>query len=523
MLKKLVLICGISMLFPGAAAPALAQELAAQQVARLGVGVDDIATVDPHISIGTGEWPIYGPVYEALVHFPQGTMDGGDLQPGLALDWSLDESGLVWTFNLREGVQWHGGYGAFTADDVVFSIERVLDPETASPFREMLGPIESVEAVDDHTVAITTSSVQPNLPALLVNHNAGYIVSRAAVEDGIDLRTHPIGTGPFMFDEYRPRESFSLIANPDYWNGEPTLERLVVQFMPDGATRELALISGEIHGIEIAAQQDNVDRMRANGMEVDLTSPANMFTLMMNMTIDPISDIRVREALAAGIDREAMVKFFGEDVAYIEYSPLPRGYVGHTEDVKRIEYDPERAQSLLAEAGFGDGLSLSMAISNSNIYLPPMQVIQEMWSGIGVDLQLNVVDHPTYHSMIRQNSNPVVIYGAFRYPFDGTEYLTQFYHSEAAIGQPGAITNFSHVGQVGASIDELIDAARIETSADEQVRLWEEAQRVIMDEVAAVPLYTRNYALARSPKLDLGFETRSRSMYQISENARILE
>lgn len=505
------------------AAPVLAQELAAQQVARLGVGVDDIATVDPHISIGTGEWPIYAPVYEALVHFPQGSMDGSDLQPGLATDWSLDDSGLVWTFNLREGVEWHGGYGPFTADDVVFSIGRVLDPQAGSPFREMLDAVENIEAIDDLTVEITTSSVLPNLPALLVNHNAGYIVSRAAIEDGIDLRTHPVGTGPFMFEEYRPRESFSLVANPDYWNGAPTLERLVVQFMPDGATRELALISGEIHGIEIPAAQDNVERLRANGMEVDLTAPANMFTLMMNLTIDPISDIKVREALAAGIDRDAMVGFFGEDVSYAEYSPLPQGYVGHTSDVNWIEYDPERARELLAEAGFEDGLSLSMAISNSNIYLPPMQVIQEMWNAIGVTLQLNVVDHPTYHSMIRENSNPVVLYGAFRYPFDGNEYLTQFYHSEAAVGQPGAITNFSHVGQVGASIDDLIEAARIETDADEQVRLWEEAQQVIMDEIAAVPLYTRNYALARSPKLDLGFETRSRSMYQISENARILE
>jgi peptide/nickel transport system substrate-binding protein len=501
---------------------ASAEELADNQVLRLGVGVDDIRTIDPHFSVGVGEWPIFGAVYESLVRFPRGTMDAADLQPALATEWSADDSGLVWTFTLREGVEWHHGYGAFTADDVVFSLERLRDENNPSPHAGLLSAVTDVEAVDDLTVRITTDAVVPNMPALLVNNNIGYILSRAALDDGIDPTTHPIGTGPFQFDEYRPRESFNLAANPDYWGGEPRLERFVVQFMPDASTRELALMAGEIHGIDIPARQDALDRMRGAGMEVDLTSPANMFALYLNMSLEPINDIRVREALYAGIDREALAAYFGEDVAYVENSALPQGYIGQTDDVRVVDHDPERARELLAEAGFEDGLTMSIAISNNNIYLPPMQVIQEMWRGIGVDLQMNVVDHPTFHRIIRENANPVVIYGAFRYPLDGSVYLTQFYHSASAIGQPGQVINFSHFGHHGASVDNLIEEAQFEMDQARQIELWEEAQRIIADEIAVVPLYTRSYALARSPKMVLGFETRSRSNYEVTEKARIL-
>lgn len=513
-----VALAAVTLNAPGA----FAQQIADEQVLRIGVGVDDIRTIDPHFSVGTGEWPIFASVYEAMVRFPRGSMDAANLEPGLATDWSSDADGLIWTFTLREGVQWHHGYGALTADDVVFTLNRVRDAENPSPHAGLLSAVTGIEALDDLTVQITTDLPVPNMPALLVNNNIGYIMSRAALDDGVDPRTHPIGTGPFMYEEYRARESFELVANPDYWGGAPTIENYIVQFMPDAATRELALMAGEIHGIDIPARQDAIDRMRGVGMEIDLTSPANMFALYLNMSLEPTSDPRVREALYAGIDRDALAAYFGVDVAYVENSALPRGYVGQTDDVRIIAHDPDRARELLAEAGFADGLSMSIAISNSNIYLPPMQVIQEMWRGIGVDLEMNVVDHPTFHRIIRENANPVVIYGAFRYPLDGTVYLTQFFHSDSAIGQPGQVINFSHFGHYGASVDDLIESAQFEMDQNRQIELWEEAQRIIADEVAVVPLYTRSYALARSPKLDIGFGTLSRSAYEITEQARLL-
>lgn len=522
--KRFALCVALGALVSGAPAGMLsAQELAEEQVVRVAVGVDDIKTLDPHFSVGTGEWPMTGPVYEGLLSFPDGVVTSEGLEPGLATEWAVDDSGLTWTFKLREGVEWHGGYGAFTAEDVKFSIERVLDKEVASPFAKSLSVIESVTVVDSHTAAVKTRRVEPALPSLLVNSQAGLIVSKKAVESGVDLRTQPIGTGAFQVEEYRPRESVTLVRNESYWGGTPTVEKVVVLFMADNSTRELALRTGDVHAIALPARQDAIDRMREAGMLVDLTAPANMFAIHFNLTQKPLDDIRVRRALAGAIDRDIMVRFLGKDVAMPEVSPLPSGYLGHTDDVPTVPYDPEAARALLAEAGYADGLDLSMAISNSDIYLPPMQIIQEMWKKIGVNLELNVVDHPTYHRLIRENVNPVVIYGAYRYPLTGTIYLTQFYHSISAIGTPTASINFSHYGEVIPGVDEEIDKARTELDPKVQVALWEAAQRKIVEDVVSVPLFTRNYAMARSPKLDLGFEQKSWEFYLINEKARLLK
>lgn len=496
-----------------------AEELADKQLFRYAVGAADIKTVDPHFSVGTGE--LLGPYYEGLLAFPDGLVTNEGLQPGLATEWSVAQDGVTWTFKLRKGVQWHQGHGEFTAEDVKFSIERVKAPAAASPFASSFSAIESVALIDRYTVQIKTSHVEPSLPALFVNYQGGYIVSKHAVEAGIDLRTNPIGTGPFIFHEYRPRESQTLLRNETYWRGAPKIERFTILFMADDSTRLLALRSGDVDAIELPARQDAVNLMRNAGMTVDLMAPANMFSLLFNLKHKPLDDIRVRKALAGAIDRNALIQFLGKDVATTEVSPLPSGYVGHTDDVPYTPYDPEKSRALLKETGQWKGLSLSMVCSNSNIYLPPMQVIQEMWKKIGVNLELKVVDHPTYHRLIREDVNPIVIYGAFRYPLTGTIYLTQFYHSKSAIGKPTASLNFSHYGEVIPGADDLLDQARYELDLKKQVKLWQEAQRKITEDVVSVPLMTRKYAAARSPKVDLGSEPRS--FYDINEKSRILK
>jgi peptide/nickel transport system substrate-binding protein len=139
-----------------------------------------------------------------------------------------------------------------------------------------------------------------------------------------------------------------------------------------------------------------------------------------------------------------------------------------------------------------------------------------------VNLELRVVDHPTYHRLIRENTVPVVIYGAFRYPLTGTALLDQFYHSASIVGRPTAVTNFSHYGGVIPGMDAEIDGARHETDPEKQKQLWMQAQRKIMTDAVAIPLFTRAYAMARSPKLDLGHEQKSWSMYTVSPRTRIL-
>jgi peptide/nickel transport system substrate-binding protein len=516
--------CLVLALFLLSIPSAFSQELAKEQVARLGVDVADVGTVDPHFATSIGEAPVYRSVYEALLRHPPGIVDVEKLQPALAERWSVGPDKVSWTFHLRKGVQWHEGFGEFTAEDVKYSIERVKDPKVGSPFIKSLDAVESVTVVDPYTVRIRTKKPFPDLPALMVDYQAGNIVSKKAVEKlGKDIRFHPVGTGPFKFHSYKPRESYTLVANESYWRGKPILQRVIISFVPDDSTRELALRNGEVDAISLPAKQEWIERLRKGGFEVNLTFPANMFSLHFNLTQKPLNDIRVRRALCHAISREELISFLGKNVAKAEYSPLPSGYVGHTEEVARYPYDPAAAKRLLAEAGFPGGFKLSMNISNSNIYLPPMQVIQEQWKKIGVELELKVVDHPTYHQLIRKDANPVVIYGAYRYPLTGDAYLTQFYHSDAIVGKKTAIINFSHYGEAIPGIDKYLDEARFELDMKKQKTLWEKAQKQIMEDAVCFPLLTRLYAMAKGKHLDLGFEQKSMSIYDFRETSRILK
>jgi len=398
-------------------------------------------------------------------------------------------------------------------------MERVLNPDVGSPARKRLPAMENITIVDPYTIQIKTQKIVTDLPALLVNEMPGYVMCKKAVQKlGKDIKYQPIGTGPFMFSSYKPRESITLTANDAYWRGKPLLRKVLVSYIPDHATRELALRNGEVDAINIPAKQEWIDRLRKAGFEVNLTSPANMFVLHFNLTKKPLDDIRVRKTLCYAIDRQTLINYLGKDVAKPEYSPLPSGYVGHTDDVARYPYNPEKAKTLLAEAGLAKGFEMSMNISNSNIYLPPLQVIQEMWKKIGVTLKLNVVDHPTYHKLIRKDANPVVIYGAYLYPLTGN-----IYHSASIIGKPTAIINFSHYGEAISGVDQYIDDARYELDVEKQKSLWIKAQKRIKRDAVSFPLFTRAYAMAKAKYFDLGFEQKSFSFYRITETARILK
>lgn len=499
-------------------------ELAKNQVARLAMDVGDIGTVDPHFATKIGEVPIVRMVYESLLRHPPGQIDIERLEPSLAEKWSVAADKLTWTFHLRKGVKWHENYGDFTADDVKFSIDRLMDEKVGSPFRKNLAAIETVTIINPLTIQIKTRKPVPDLPAIMINNQAGFVVSRKALEKlGKDIKFHPIGTGPFQYNAYQPRESFTLTANEGYWRGKPILKKVVVSFMPDASTRELALRGGEVDAINIPAKQEWIDRLSKAGFDVNLTAPSNTFVLYFNLTKKPLDNIKVRRALSHAINRNELIAYLGKDVAKPEISPLPAGYVGHTDDVARYDYDPKKAAQLLAEAGFSKGFELSMNISNSNIYLPPMQVIQEQWKKIGVDLKLNVVDHPTYHKLIRQDANPVVIYGAYRYPLTGNIYLTQFYHSDSIVGKSSAVINFSHYGDALPGVDKYIDDARYELDVAKQKALWGKAQKQIMEDVVAYPLFTQYYAMAKAKSFDLGFEQKSWSFYDPQETSKILK
>lgn len=498
--------------------------LAERQEIRLGLYASDITTLDPHFASTHADRPIIEVIYEGLVNLPLNSVNIMDIEPALAKSWSTSPDGKEWIFNLREGIQFHKGFGELTSEDIVFSLNRVRKDDSGSPFRRVLAAITDVEAVDKYTVRIKLSNPDPFFLLRLIGYQAGFIVSKKASEEmGKDLARNPIGTGPFQFDSYRERERVTLIRNDKYYKGVPILEKVEYFFMPDEASRELAIRTGEIHAAEGVADVVWIRRMQQSGLDLNPVGGQVAYFLHYNMTKPPFDDIRIRKALSHAIDREAIVEYRGEVISEIINSPVPLGYFGQsTEGVPVYEYSLEKARALLADAGYKDGFQFDISISESPIYLQHMEIIQDMWRKIGVRMNMKVVDHSSYHAVIRQNANAVVYYAAARLPIADI-YLTQFYHSDSIIGKPTAITNFSHFGDIGDNIDDLLEKARFEMDADKQLEMYRLAQQKIMEVLAALPiLHSWNIGI-KQPYLDLGDKLKDNRIPNLTDTYRITE
>ena len=305
-----------------------------------------------------------------------------------------------------------------------------------------------------------------------------------------------------MFKSVQPSQSLELVANDAYFRGKPRIGAISYRFMPSAASRDLAFQNGEIDLGDGIQDQKWVTRMRAVPHAVtDVMDPAELSQLYLNVTAKPLDDIRVRQAIAYGINRAEILRWRGADVAREPRSVLPAGSLGYTADSGLLPYDPAKAKQLLAEAGYKDGVTVKMVMTQEPNSLALMQVVQAQLKRVGITVDMNVVEHATYHQMIRQDLSPLSFYAAARFPVADV-YLTQFFSSRSIVLGPTAVTNFSHCNVA----DGEIDAARSEVDLAKQAQDWAAAQRKIIAAVCAVPLVETLQVWAHHDDFDFGFQ-----------------
>ncbi len=469
---------------------------------NVGIAAQDSGRLDPHFAVSTIDRIPVAWMFNALVRFPPGSIDPARIEPDLAESWEATPDQLTWTFHLRHGAQFHGGYGEFTADDVLFSLAKAADPKS-SAFASELRAIDKTEALDPYTVRITLKNRIPSLLGALTNYSQGFIVSKKAVEKlGDGFARAPIGTGPFAFASLTPNHSLELVANDAYFRGKPHVTKISYRFIPSDASRDLAYQNGELDLNYGRADQTWVNRSRTLPHTViDIFEPAEEAQLHLNIKTKPFDDLRVRRAVQFAINRPELVRWRGQDVAREAQSVVPRGYLGFTADNGLPGFDLAKAKALLAEAGYKDGLIVKVIQSQLPEMLSAMQVFQAQLKRAGINLDVQVVEHATFHAQIRQDLSPLVYYSAARFPIADVT-LSQFFHSRSTVGTPTAVTNFSHCDVA----DKEIDDARSEPDQAKQIALWQEAQRKTIAAACAVPAFETLLVFARSDALDLGYK-----------------
>lgn len=319
--------------------------------------------------------------------------------PGLAESWEVADDGLTWTFHLQEGVTFHDGE-PWNADAAIYNYDRqvnqdspLYDQELNSVGGILLAGIVSASKVDDMTIQLVTEKPLADLPSMLA---LGAFGSPKAIEEaGDDFAEHPVGTGPFKFESLERGRELVLVRNDDYYRGAPKLDRLILRPVPEVTARMAALRSGEVQWIEVPSP-DEVPALEAEGFDV-LTNPySHVWPWVLDTTVPPLDDVRVRQAMNYAIDRETMADALLQGTGAPAFNYIPASDPGYSEDLDGFEYDPDRARELLAEAGYADGFSVSVSFPTSGsgnmVPIPMNEALQRDLAEVGIDVSLEPIE-----------------------------------------------------------------------------------------------------------------------------------
>lgn len=496
MTKKWIL--GLAFAGLVAAGPALAQK----KSLVIGMGSADAGKLDPHLASTTPDKGLLNYVFNGLVRIKPGEASPNFIEPDLAESWTQNANGSEWIFKIRAGVQCHHGFGPFTAEDAAYSLKRAATKATSS-YSGDFSAVDKIDVVDPSILKITLKTPVAGFLGYVANINGGNMVCRKAAEEaGDNFGKRPIGTGPFMFAEYQPQQFVKLVANKQYFRGAPQLDDITFRYIPADSSRDLAFQSGELDMIYGKQDQTWVDRTaKLPGVKVKAMEPGELSALYLNVTAKPLDDIRVRQAIAHAIDRKAIVQFKGEGSSREAVSVVPSGYLGTDQKAPLYAYDIAKARQLLTEAGYPNGVTVKTIHTTLTGMQTLIEAVQAQLKKAGITLDIELVEHATFHANIRKDLSPIVHYQAARFPVADV-YLTQFYDSNSIVGKPTAVTNFTHCDVADADIR----GARTETDAVRQLALWKAAQDKLVKHVCGIPIYEQLQLWAWKDTLDLGYE-----------------
>ncbi len=450
----------------------------------------DADSLDPHESIALASRQIYSVMYDRLVYMGE----DGNPQPWLAESWDVDEDGTLITFQLVEDRQFHDGTPV-NAEAVVYTFERMLDPDRASSAAVQFPGVTDVTALDEFTVQFRLE--EPYAPFFNSMASAfGAIISPAAAEDkGDGFGRSPVGSGPFMFDSWVPDSEIVFVRNPDYTTirtdvenqGPPHLDKLVIKIIPEQSTRMSALRTGDIHLTNVAfAQADTI------GDEPGITlheQPAfNLNYVEFNQRKPPFDDKLVRQAVCLAIDVEEIVEitFFGH--ATPNPVMLPTGVAGHNPEIgERYGYgfDPDRARELLDEAGWvlPDGATVREKDGHFSL-----EVMMSSWSGTETTLetiQSQLADVGFSVDLVLEEAGTWLARGR-----DGDQHLNWMRTTWAepivlsrSLRQGGTFRNFDL-----PELDAMLDEAAKEMNWDRREQMIDGINQYVLENAISYPV-----------------------------------
>lgn len=412
----------------------------------------------------------------------------------LAEDLQVSDDFLTYTLTLKEGMTWHDGQ-PITADDVVFTINTILDEEQQSYKRDSLiingEPIEAT-VIDDLTVEITLPEVSVPFVTDLskVTPIAAHVFDEGEIIIESEKNQDPVGSGPFVLSEVRSGEYVQVNRYEDYYGGTPILDDIVYRIIADPQASMTALLNEEIDYLSISAE--DMETFEDNeGTEVYVYNNNRVSNMIFKLTNEDLQNINVRKAIAYGTDRDELIQGNYGDTGLSEkaYSFYPPGAMYYTEDVEEYEYDPDMARQLLEEAGYAEGdLSLTIGYTNANQQQETYALIMQQQLGeIGINIEVVPMERGAFVQELVDSTSTAfdLAYNSYALGEEPSKYAPLFLS-----GNPN---NF--MGYENETVDELFAAGVVETDEEARAAIYEEIQQIVLEDMVVLPIdYPQNVA-----------------------------
>lgn len=445
------------------------------------------------------------PVFNRLVEFEIGTTK---LRPSLAEAWDVSADGLTYTFKLRAGVKFHGNKNFkptrdFNADDVVFSLARMLD--TNHPYHQVSGGtylyfagmgmpelIKSVEKIDDLTVRLTLTHPESPMLAnlamewasILSKEYGDHLLAQGKPEL---IDSEPIGTGPFQFVNYQKDSTVRYKANPEYFRGKQAIDNLIFSIVPDASVRRAKIETGECD-VMVAPAPSDVASLRSNPkLNVLEKEGLNVAYVSLNVRKKPMDDKRVRQAINLAVDKEAIIKAVYLGGAKPAKNPLPPTIWSYNDDIAAYPYDPERAKKLIDEAGAAGAAVEIWYLPTSRSYNPDGKKMGELMladlTAIGLKPSLMTFDSAEYRKRVVAGEHWMAQGGWIGDNGDPDNFL--YVLSCAGATEPPKQNNAKWCN---SEYDALIAQAKLTSDTAKRTELYRKAQEIAHEEAPWLPV-----------------------------------